>query len=87
MSRFVKFAAGALLSLAAVPALAEGEGTFQPAQVASPAVARPGASYLPYQFAVTATPGSDWDGPVASPASGQARAVAAVPSYNAGLNG
>lgn len=87
MSRFVKFAAAALLSLAAVPALAEGEGTFQPAQVASPAVAQPGVSYAPYQFVVTATPGSDWRGAVASPASGPARAVVAAPSYNAGLNG
>jgi len=88
MTRIVKFAAVALLSLAAVPALAEGEGSFQPAEVASPAVAQPGRAYAAYRFDTAPVPGSDWSGAVASPATGSvAQSVVAAPSYNAGLNG
>jgi hypothetical protein len=87
MNRFTKFAAAALLSLATVPALAEGEGSFQPAQVASPAVAQPGQTYGAYRFDATPVPGSESNGPVASPARGSAQAPLAANSYNTGLNG
>lgn len=87
-ARFVKLAAAALLSLAAVPALADGEGSFQPAQVASQAVAQKGVAYAPYAFATTPTPGSTAKAQPASPASGRVRnPIAAVPAYNVGLNG
>jgi hypothetical protein len=87
MNRFTKFAAAALLSLATVPALAEGEGTFQPSQVASPAVSQPGQAYAPYSFQATRGAGSHWTGPVASPARGAAQAPMVAGGYNTGLNG
>jgi hypothetical protein len=87
MTRFTRLAATALLSLAALPALAQGEGTFQPAQVASPAVAQPGQAHRAYRFEATRGPGSHWTGPVASPATGPAQAPMLVGGYNTGLNG
>jgi hypothetical protein len=88
MTRFTTLAAAALLSLAALPALAQGEGTFQPTAVASPAVAQPGASRGVAEFSFTRGPGSDWRGPVASPATGAAQpARMTAGGFNAGLNG
>jgi hypothetical protein len=88
MTRLIKFTAAALLTLAAMPALADGEGTFQPAQVASPAARVDGRSYQAYQFQGTRTPGTAWNGPVASPAQGRSSGSNfAAGTYNTGSNG
>jgi hypothetical protein len=88
MTRFTIFTAAALLSLAALPAMAQGEGTYQPAAVASPATAQPGQASATYRFETTRSPGSSWTGPVASPATGAApRGPMISGGFNAGLNG
>lgn len=61
--------AGLSLLVTAAPSHAS-EGTFQPQAVASPAEAQPGRSFAPLIIATTPEPGSDWRGPVASPAAG-----------------